>query len=348
MFNAIGAHIYAGGFTIGVAKHFNVLAHLEHSGYGADVVGLNWPQMPIHAGGPSTWPTSWPGKTARPRFMYCNPPCAIWSGASHGRAGRWQDDPRLSMHREIFGYAMDVVQPDVLAIESVPPSFVRGREYIDELIEKASGHGYSTTVAMHNAKWLGVPQNRSRIFYTFHKVSIPWQHPPFGAPTTVRQALKGVKMKKGGYDMTLPPKLAQWARLAQPGEGLAKIFNRENPEPQRGDRGQIVGRPSFLDGRVPLDKPAGVLLGGKAIHPTELRFMCQEELAAICGFPQDYRWPKLSFNDISSYMSRGIMPPVADWLAENVNRALIANKRLNAVQVAVLDVTRPPGGMYVL
>lgn len=347
MFNAVGAHIYAGGFTCGVRGKFNVLCHLEHSGYGAPVVNLNWPDLPIHAGGPASWPAVWPKGAGRVRFMYANPPCAIWSTASHGRESGWADDPRLGMHKDIFHYAMDVVQPDVLVIESVPPSFVKGREYINWLMSQAGEKGYSTTVAMHNAKWLGVPQQRSRIFYVFHKVDIAWEHPEFTTPKTVRQALRGIRpSKKNGYDTTMPEKYAYWAAKCGPGEGLQKAFDRENPNPKRGERGQVIGRPAFLDHRSPWDEPAGVVIGGKPIHPAENRWMAQEEVAAICGFPKDFKWPRGSFNDITGYMSRGVMPPVAEWLAENIARALERNKRLNSTDAQVLDVRNAPGRLY--
>lgn len=347
MYNAVGAHIYAGGFSVGVRQHFNVLAHLEHNGYGADVVKLNWPDMPIYAGGVDSWPTSY--TRPRPRFMFANPPCAIWSTASHGRAGHWSDDPRMQAHKEIFRYGMDVVAPDVFAIESVPPSFVKGRSYIDHLMLEAEKSGYSSTVVMHNAKWLGVPQNRSRIFYVFHKVAIPWDHPEYTTPITVRQAIKGLKLSKTGYSTEMPPRYAHWVSKAEPGEGLQHVFDRENPNPVRGDRGQIIGRPAFLDHRSPWDKPAGVVIGGKPIHPVETRWLAQEEVGALCGFPKDFKWPVGgSFNDITGYMSRGIMPPVGAWLAGNVAAALDKNKRLNATTAQVLDVRTPPGRYYTL
>lgn len=347
MFNAIGAHIYAGGFTSGVSAHFNVLAHLEHSGYGADVVKLNFPDLPIHAGGPSTWPEKWPRGADRPRFGFANPPCAIWSGAAAGRAGRWQDDPRLEMHYDIVNYMTNDVAVDILAVESVPPSFTKGREHVDKLIECGYSSGYSTTIVMHNAKHLGVPQNRSRIFYVFHKIAVEWEHPEFGTPTTVRQALKGITYRPGkGYDPTLPPKIAALAPYAKPGEGLAKVFNHRFPDAARNERGNIKGRPSFLDGRAPWDRPANVVIAGKMIHPEANRFMSQEELAAICSFPKSYKWPPGDFNTISGYMSRGVMPKVGSWLAENVNRALVTNRRINRPTAAVLDVSRAPGAYY--
>lgn len=342
MIAALGAHIYAGGFTVGVSKHFNVLAHLEHSGYGADVVKLNFPQLPIYAGGPATWPTKFP---ERPQFLYANPPCAIWSVATVGRSTHWKDDPRLAMHHDIFKYSIDTIRVDVVAIESVPPSFTKGREHVDYLVDQAAAHSYSTTIVKHNAKWLGVPQNRSRIFYVFHRLAIPWEHPSFGEPTTVRQALRKVKVGKG-FDTKLPADIAFLAAHAGPGEGLTGVYDRMYPEPPRNARGGAKGRPSFLLGRAPWDKPSGVVIAGTVIHPEELRYMSQDELSVICGFPKDYKWPKGDCGTISGYMSRGVMPPVGEWLGENIARAFDQNKRLNTTEASVLDVADPPGGYY--
>jgi len=348
-FSAIGAHIYAGGFTAGISKHFEVLAHLEDSGYGAEVVRLNFPDVPIYAGGPVNWPLEWPAGERRPRFLYANPPCAIWSGASAGRAGRWQDDPRLVHHHQIFDYATETVGVDVLAIESVPPSFTRGREHVDDLIERAADRGYSSTVAVHDAQYLGVPQARKRIFYVFHRVAIPWQHPGFGAPTTVRQALKGIRYRPGkGYDASVSAKTLPMIAGVPPGGRLQHYFNERNPDAETDEKGRVIGRPSFLEARAPWDRPAGVVIAGKTLHPEEDRYMSRDELAAICGFSKDFRWPDGDHGTISGYMSRGIMPPVGAWLAENVDRALTENRRINDPEATVFDVSRPPGRAYTL
>lgn len=343
---AVGAHIYAGGFTVGVSKHFEVLAHLEHAAYGSEVVKLNYPDMPVYAGGPDNWPTEWPKGKRRPRFFFANPPCACWSNASHGRSYGWRDDPRLQFHKDIFAYATTVVQPDIMAVESVPPSWAKGREYFDEVAAKAADLGYSTTVAMHNSMWLGVAQKRSRIFYVYHKVDIDWDHPEFAPPKTVRQALKGVKVSKGGFDLTLHPSLQKLAPHTPPGGNFRRVFDDLNPNPEVTPRGTVRGRPAFLDVRAPWDEPAPVLVGGHMAHPDQPRYLAKEELAAICGYPPDYKWPPQNYGETSSWMSRGIMPPVGAWLAENVLRALQKNKRLNNTSTCVLDLRKAPGAYY--
>ena len=47
---AVGANIFAGGFTLGVARYFTVLAHLEHADrYGATVAQSNFKGLAVYA-----------------------------------------------------------------------------------------------------------------------------------------------------------------------------------------------------------------------------------------------------------------------------------------------------------
>ncbi len=348
MVNALGAHIYAGGFTLGVAQHFNVLGHLEHEAYGADVIRLNFPGLPVYAGGPKSWPTSWPNGRGRVRFMYANPPCAIWSVSTFFNSGHdWRDDPRLPLHHDIFNYAMDVVAPDVLVIESVPPSFTKGREHIEAQIRQAETYGYATTCIHHNTQWLGVPQARRRVFYMFHKVAIPWEYPDFQAPTTVRQAFKGLPKKSSGYPIPeLSETIAKYLKLTPPGGSLEKAYTEHNPDPPVDHRGWRKGAPSTLARRLPWDKPAPVAL--YPFHPSETRRLTQEEAAAICTFPQTYKWPTGSCDKMAGFMNRGIMPKAAEWLARQVYAGLEKNSRLNDLTPMVFDVAKPPGSYYTL
>src|SRR6185369_10322557 len=75
---ALGAHIYAGGFSLGVRRHFDVLCHFEEWKFGVATVEQNL-KIPVHVGEPSTWPIN--EYTGYVDFVYCNPPCAPWSRA---------------------------------------------------------------------------------------------------------------------------------------------------------------------------------------------------------------------------------------------------------------------------
>jgi site-specific DNA-cytosine methylase len=348
MRKALGAHIYAGGFTVGISKYFDVIAHFEHAAYGKDAVELNFPDLPVIAGGPAAWRNfKLPTGRDRIRFVYANPPCACWSTASHGRSYGWEDDPRLAMHHDVFGLLPEI-EPDVFAFESVPPYFTKGRSHVDSLIEKAKALGYSATIVKHDSQHHGVPQSRRRVFLVFHRVAIDWEIPEFDRTVTVREALKRVgKRKTRGYSTAITEKHRYLLPHTNPGESLAKVFDRLFPSAPQNERSQIAGRPSFLDVRFPLDRPGPIVIAGKPIHPTEERYLSQEELAEICSFPPDFKWPSgKGFADITGYMSRGVMPKVGEWLAENVARAIETGKRLNRETAEVLDINTGPGYLY--
>lgn len=359
-FRALGAHIYAGGFTVGVSKHFDVACHLEHAAYGREVVGLNFPDLPVHAGGPDAWPdpASWPKRgPGRIRFAYANPPCAIWSGASAGRHCSWEDDPRLKVHHDVFDHFLRI-GPDVFAMESVTAVFTKGRAHVDALAESAAAEGYSFTSVLHDAQHLGVPQARKRCFLTFHRVEVDWTFPEFGPVTTVREALSKVKLRKPVYETDLNS--AAWcgnrngpkngwiklAEVAKPGESLHRVFDRLYPDAPRDARGHVTGRPGFVHRRAPLDAPSNVIMADNTIHPTEMRVLHQDEISALCGFPREWKWPTgLKYDDVGGFASRGVMPPVGEWLAADVARAIERGKRLNRPKSWVLDVSRAPGAL---
>ena len=48
---ALGTYIFAGGFTLGVKKHFDVLAHFEEKpGLYKKTAKANFPNLPIYEG----------------------------------------------------------------------------------------------------------------------------------------------------------------------------------------------------------------------------------------------------------------------------------------------------------
>ena len=53
---ALGAYIFAGGFTIGVSKHFKVEAHFDDKpGFYKKTFQANFPDIPVYEG-KDNWP----------------------------------------------------------------------------------------------------------------------------------------------------------------------------------------------------------------------------------------------------------------------------------------------------
>jgi site-specific DNA-cytosine methylase len=339
---ALGANIFAGGFSLGVSRHFKLLGHLEHDDYGAAVSSKNL-KVPVFIG-----TDGWPGKlnelklNGRPvrklDFLYSNPPCAIWSVAS-GRGGEnWRNDPRLQRIRDIFKL-VDRFHPDVWCWESVCQAFSRGREFVEELADEAKKRGYSTTYLLIDAAYLGTPQHRKRFFLVLHKVAIDWKTPAFGQVKTAGEALRGIKP-----NMELITKLSNHVegkvlRHAKPGELLSRVYDRIFKKPKIGSRGQKLGRPSFLKRRLDPKLPATTVIGNAMFHPTANRFLAVNETAALCGYPQSWQWPK---SDGYNLIARGVMPPVGEWLARHV-AAAVKRGRKSKGERWLVDFRQAPG-----
>ena len=113
---ALGTYIFAGGFTLGVSKHFDVDAHFESKpGLYKKTFKANFPDIPVYEG-----EDDWPRKKFKNKidFVYCNPPCAPWSnlGGAQKGAGAWRDDPRIKCWRDSFNLLKDLKPKNIFII----------------------------------------------------------------------------------------------------------------------------------------------------------------------------------------------------------------------------------------
>lgn len=173
---AIGAYIFAGGFTIGVLKHFDVVAHFENDLFGTQTVNLNFPHIEIHKD-LDDWPLAMPCID----FIYANPPCAPWSMAGIVNSRRktvadWRNHSQLSCVNNAFCLIEEYV-PKVWCFESVRRVYTAGGSMLDSFAYRAMDMGYAVSDVFVEASNHGVPQRRPRYFMVCHKVDIEWQAP---------------------------------------------------------------------------------------------------------------------------------------------------------------------------
>lgn len=323
---ALGVYIFAGGFTLGVRKHFEVLTHFEDGPYGTETAISNGLIKEAHTT-PETWPVAqYRGKVD---FLYGNPPCAPWSMGSAGRETHWTEDPRVNAVRRQFGL-LDQLQPDVWAWESVRPTFIKGRSLVNTIVVEANKRGYNATVLMVDGQHHGVAQIRKRLFLVLSKFHIEWDPGDVKKPVTVGQALKGrfkTQIVSGLANDVPKAFLKKW----KPGTRGQKLFNQLHPEVVADAKLKgipVKGRMGFLKYRVSLDEPSPVMLGGAHLfHPVEHRYMSVEECAAICGYPRDFKFVG-SMSKQYAQVAQAVMPPVAEYLARRVAQALRVRSRV--------------------
>lgn len=349
---AVGAWIFAGGFTIGVRKHFDVLCHLEEGDYGVKTCKLNMPELPIHVGVES-WPLD-KLKSEKLDLLYGNPPCAAWSVAGYTRTrgtDKWKTDPRVACTVKHFGLLKEL-RPRVWVWESVTQAFTKGREFCDGLAREAAALGYSTTYLLHDSQWFGLPQVRKRFFMVCHRVAFDPIAPSFKSAPTPVEVL--AKVKARGQSCSFGRSENKWTAeqiaLVQPGERLAKHWERnyaKGPPEQweRNENGSVKGRPSFGHFRLPADRPGGAIVGYCIIHPTEHRFLSTEEMQCLSGFPESYRFTPGGATARMAEIARGVCPPVGEWLARSVRESLAKPRGILFPTIRLVDYRRPPGTM---
>lgn len=355
---ALGCYIFAGGFTLGVRKHFDVLAHFEEGPYGTETAAHNIEELRgnIHID-PNTWPVA--DYAGRVDFVYGNPPCAPWSVCSAGRKIPWQLDPRTGCAQRLFDL-VEKLDPKVWTWESVRPAFTKGRDMVDQFVARGNELGYHATALFVEGTRHGVPQRRPRFFLTLSKYQIEWE------PTRVKkEPTVGDAFAKPFSTHTCTNEGSKFfialVKKTKQGQRVAAKFNELYPErvAEGARTGEWVkGRPSFQNIRLDPTKPSCTLTGGaKQIHPTEHRLISIEESAALCGYPRGFRFCG-SIGKQYQQVAQAVMPPVGEYVARMAHGAIVAKRKVKtpgfefveiftdridrrALDVPTVDTSRP-------
>jgi site-specific DNA-cytosine methylase len=349
-YKAVGIHIYAGGFTLGVKRAgFKVLCHLEETAYGTAAVRMNWPDMKIYIG-ENRWPHEWEPVD----LLYSNPPCAVFSSMGRPTLCRkqgyeWSTDPRLSCWKRAF-VVFQEMRPRIFALESVCQAYTKGRAIVDEFTERSLRMGYSVYHMYVNAKWTGIPQSRKRFFYVAYRHELEFSPTfEFRRPPAVDEVLASVEspgvIRSDGPNANF----GQWIKYAAPGEKLADVYLKHNPVPRKNHLGGRMGCPGMLYYRLPVGKQMGTFMGNFYGHPTENRFIGINEMRAMCGYPLEYRFPKVGSTGVGSpprLMARAVLPPVGEWLGRTAANALSRRAATRTQSVKFIDL-REPGNSVV-
>lgn len=333
---ALGSHIYAGGFSLGVRKHFKIHAHLEEWKFGTETVKKN---LGIECRvGQANWNAKeFKGKTD---LVYSNPPCAGWSQAG----GKVINKPEPGhMKYETFELTtctlrcfdlVKEVQPKIFIWECVTQAWKRGREFVEARAEFCRELGYDSTVVLFDAHMTGLPQNRKRMFFVAHKCGFD-PRAPATPGKTVGEILASIKHDDSLVANLAKPeaKMVKYLKPNQP-DVLVKIFNRMMKEGKIKEEYRVastgtrymLGRPGLLKRRLDPTKPSPTFGGSPDfIHPTEKRFVSVLESKLLCGYPADYEFVGSTSTQYAQ-VAKAVTPPAGAWIAGECARALKADK----------------------
>ena len=357
--NALGIYIYAGGFSVGMrAAGFKVLGHLEDGPFGVETVKNNMPEIDVHSN-PDTWPFA-AYRDRGVKVVFCNPPCAPWSGAGirphrnrdHDFKDNYRHDPRVSCVYNAFD-AIRYLRPTIWAWESVQGAFHRGREICDELAEEALELGYSVSFVLLNGVHIGLPQQRRRFFFVAHRVRIDWDYPRLepADQVTVSQAWKaaGLTRRHAHVDFRHHESKGDLKMMegCPPGQALrlhweAMMRRTKGPEETwpRNGLGAVIGRPAFTYRRLRAGVPSKTIMGGThLVHPTEDRWLSVKETQVLCGYPVDYEFAPPTPEACYPEIGKAVLPTVGEWLGRNLRRAIERDRR-QARRVFVVNLEK--------
>lgn len=326
---AVGCHIYAGGFSIGMEKNFQILGHLEEGPWGAKTFDLNYPGYD-HPLVRDQWDVS--NYKNFVNVVYANPPCACWSaiGSHLGKA-----DPRIQFTYNSANFAL-AVEPDFFVIESVcrawSPNAGGGREVYEGIADEFVKKGYGITFLLTNAILHGSPQSRERFHMIAHKFELPLEVPT--VPTHMKTVMETIGDLVGNHT---------WL-----GEGTPDLVNHTVRRPTlmeseiykkltaSGSYGKVVeelnsvGVPAkkgrLLNGRLYQNTYSRTLVDlGCVIHPTEDRLITLREGARLCTYPDSFEFapePKNhEFGVAATDVTQAVMPVMGEYLGNLFNKA---------------------------
>lgn len=334
---ALGIDIFAGLFTVGVKQAgFNVLGHLEHGKYGVKTAAANWPDMPI-AVGIENW--NLPKLRNKVDFLYSNPPCAAWSTMNHTAMRTWHEQiERLQFVRDGVNAAKEIA-PEAWCWESVPNAWRHGRAFVLELAEDLCSAGYHVTLLLQNNKYMGVPQDRKRVFLIGHKRPLMW--PRFTRVSTVAETLALIPKKLPKPPVSKPndPLYRGWDKLwkACPRHkyNLYDTFNAMG-------RPDWMRKPIAIVKRLKPDVPAPVMLSSfSRLHPHEPRELTWYEWLALCGLPMNFKTGATGWDASTRELARAVMPPVGKWLGRSVLEGLSERPIRGRPTIRIVDHTDP-------
>lgn len=336
-YDAVGIHVFAGGFTLGVQKEFNVECQLEaHGPFGErtarEIAGVDWLNRP--AG-------DWPHVDAQ--FAFGNPRCTgfstITAGYGEDAHGAWSK-PTADIH-QLCEYA--VGRYDAIIWESVQGAMKTGRPLLDYLRDDIfKPKHYRIAHILLNGAAFGNSQQRKRYFFVAYRDDKNFNIvPPDISPyyNVNYDAIWDMRHVKGN------------PRKTNDGDGWAaddylKLTDNETlcvPHLPNGWCLNTMGR--YMRDRLP-DKfkfmwdarlsdmpfsmhcihrmnwlrPTPTLHSscGRFIHPSRDRPITAGEMSAIMGWGD-----KIPLgNNPAAELAKGIVPQAGTWLAQQVVRYL--------------------------
>lgn len=334
-YDALGIHVFAGGFSGGVAEEANVLCQLECHGFGLETASKTWGVQTVNCD-PHEWPK------IKADWVFSNPRCTGFScvTAGYGEDCHGPFAKQCQDIRDLIDYAKDGDYP-VIVWESVQQAYSTGRPLLDLLRDELVAKGYRIVHLLMNGHTFGNAQCRRRYFFVAHKrelrfnVQVPDVSPYY--PTaydaiwhlrdreTSEYKPNSTEYTFDSYVQLLEYEKHEVPRLAT-GWSMNQLapydFDNCHEKTKRIWRERTSRMPFSMHGcfRLSWFRPCPTLTStaGRYIHPWLNRPLTVGELATLMGWNGKIPVGKLPIAQIA----KGVIPSAAKWLAQQVHFCL--------------------------
>jgi DNA (cytosine-5)-methyltransferase 1 len=253
-----------------------------------------------------------------------SPPCSAFSTAGRREEGwgkvKQYSDGAQRVDDLFYEYAriLKGVQPKVFVAENVS-GLVKGtaKGYFKRILQALRDCGYNVRCRVLDARWLGVPQMRSRTIFVGvrNDLGLEPAHPkPFPYAYTVGEALTPTPADTTSKQLNEESETYRYWLRAKPGETLGDVCRR------------LTGKTSFLTHyKQSPDRPANAITQGtqQLYHWAEPRTLTLGELRRIGGFPDDFILTG-SFIQQWERIGRAVPPLMMAQVAKTIEQEILS------------------------
>ena len=343
---ALGCHVFAGGFTQGVRKIFDVEAQMEIHDLGRDTVE----SMGIEFFRTERW-EDWMERTELidVDFLFGNPRCTGFSCVSAGCGedahGAWSKPTKDAHEFCQFGVRAGI---PIICWESVQQAITVGKELLDYFRDEVFlPNGYRVAHVLCNAGSFGNAQHRKRYFFVAYREDLKFNVTAPALPerhTTINDVIMNDEMlgadtyptkfrrdteytehawwKPTDAELALIPHLPEGWCFNTLARRREEVLEEHSPLHHEKWRFRTSDMPFSMHCVSRLNKQGycPVLAGScfRYAHPVLHRLCTVGELSALMG------WEFIpKGHSPFAQLGKGIVPSVGTWIAEMVQKSLL-------------------------
>jgi len=350
--NTLIVNTYAGSLLLGAnqIKGASILGSFEDCGFGAAVTKANralWTEAVPSQNWFVDHIKQWPDLDLTDCVVLAHPPCAAFSNQNRSASKRGTETDAFDCTRKVLRYAMTNGAAAV-AVESVMGALAGAWDVYDHMAEAG---GYFVYRILQNALLFGVPQFRERCWHVLVRKdlanpSMTWRLAP--KMVTMGSILDPILL---GTPIDEPKRLQRYIDLVTKGPCVCgAVHGFDEAEVRQKALSHLTGHKRegfgvrlgpFFPGVDPKSicrshvskftsgQPSILAEGGWAPVLLGTSFWIYrgqpvplEGYKAIMGFPTNYIFPKDTHYGVRTFLSKGVCPPVATWILDNVRRHL--------------------------